>query len=150
MIVPFTGSQPLLLKYMLGLASLNTDFTVSSTDGPVLRLFTNNIPIVDTILISDLVECTATGYTAQTLPSSNWSITQLNPAGFTTGYYAEQVFNMTGPAICYGYYVTDMLGNLLWAERFSDGPYSIASAVSGSMGVLPQFSITPITYNIPI
>lgn len=127
--VPLVAGEYLMLQYILGLSSVNTSFTPSSSNGPVLHLYSNDPSIGNSTIISQLTECTSAGYAPITLVSTSWTTTQLS--GVTTGVYSAQTFNFTTNAVAYGYYVTDCTsantgrGNLLWLERFTGAPFSI-------------------------
>lgn len=137
--VPLVG-ELILLEYVLGLSSVNTSMTASGTQGPVLHLYTQDVTIDNNLTIDELTECDAGGYAAVTMVSTGWGITQTNPVGTTTGFYSDVIFSLTDSSLVYGYYVTDTLGNLLWAERFSDGPYTIGSD-GGDIKVTPKITL---------
>lgn len=93
----------------------------------VLRLYTNDKTPAETDDASDYIEASGQGYVAITLTGANWTI---SPGAPTEASYAEQTFTFTGAlGNIYGYYLTqdDTAGTLIGAERFSDGPYNIAS-----------------------
>jgi len=82
-------------------------------------------------LITDPVAITLTG--------ASWTIATLT--GTTTAEYAQQTFTFAGAATVYGYAVTDNgETNLLWAERFTDGPYTIPSG-GGSIKITPKIAL---------
>lgn len=99
----------------------------AATD-PILRIFTNNITPAETDVAATYTEATFTGYSAITLTGSSWSIVEGAPS---EGSYAQQTFTSTAGAqnqSCYGYFVTRTTsGRIAWAERFSDGPYTIVN-----------------------
>lgn len=138
--VPAPSGQILMLQYILGLASVKTGFTASSTNGPVLRLFRNdpNPAISTATVLGDIAECTSAGYAPITLVSSGWSVSQ--PGGVTTGSYAQQAFTFGTNAVAYGYYVTDPANNLLWIERFSGAPFSIPDG-GGSVTISSKITL---------
>ena len=102
----------------------------------VLRLFTNNYTPVETSTEANFTEASGFGYASVTLPGSSWTITPGNP---TSASYAQQTFTFTGNlGNVYGYYMTQLTsGFLMWAERFTDGPYNIVN--NGD-----QIKITPV------
>src|SRR4051794_34575085 len=121
--VPLQSGQFLMLQYILGLASIKAGFTPSTTNGPVLHLYSNDPTVNTAVNVQGLTECTSAGYAPITLVSTNWTTTQA--AGVTTGVYSQQTFTFNTNAVAMGYYVTDTLGGLLWLERFSGAPFSI-------------------------
>ena len=106
----------------------------------VLRLYTNNRTPAEGDDISSYTESTGTGYSAITLTGASWTVA--TAAGTTTAEYAQQTFTYTGAeANIYGYYVTDATPTLvLWAEIFSDGPYSIPAG-GGSVKITPKIEL---------
>lgn len=139
LVAPSTG-EILMLQYILGLTSIKTGFTASSTNGPVLKLFRNDPGggITDATVIGDLQECTSSGYTPITLVSSGWTVSQ--PGGVTTGSAPQQTFVFNTNAVSYGYYVTDTTGGLLWVERFSGAPFTIPEG-GGSITITPKITL---------
>jgi hypothetical protein len=111
-----------------------------------LRLFRNNITPADgdNVNASGYTEATFTGYTSIALTGASWAITTAEPS---IASYAQQTFTSTADQTAqlqYGYYVTRADGSLMFAERFSDGPYSIASN-GQTVKVTPNFSLTDVT-----
>jgi hypothetical protein len=130
LLVPYVGEQQ-LLTYMLNKAS--------PTD-PKLHLYTNNLTPSGSDNKVSYTESAATGYATATLTGSNWTIT--TNVGVTSATYAQQTFTYSAaePNI-YGYFVTDNTNTiLLWAERFTDGPYAIPSG-GGSVKVTPTIQL---------
>lgn len=117
----------LLLRYMLN----------NATPGDVnLRLFNNNVTPAETDSLATYVESTASNYTATSLTGASWTVASGSPNG-STATYPQVNFNFSAADTIYGYFVTTAGGgNLLWAERFSGGPF----VLPGSGGVI---SITP-------
>jgi len=105
-----------------------------------LRLYTNNRTPAEDDDISSYTESTGTGYVAITLTGSSWTVA--TATGTTTAEYAQQTFTYTGAeANIYGYHVTNNSGaEVLWAELFSDGPYSIPSG-GGSVKITPKIEL---------
>lgn len=99
----------------------------AATD-PILRLYTNNITPAETDTAVTYTEATFTGYSSVTLTGSSWSVVEGAPS---EGSYAQQTFTSTAGSqnqSCYGYFVTRTTsGRIGWAERFSDGPYTIVN-----------------------
>ena len=98
---------------------------------PTLRLFSNNQTPTSTQTIADYTEATFTGYAAVIQTGSSWTIT----AGDGSTGFSKATTNSASTFTCsgttsqsvYGYYVDANTSTLLWAERFSDGPYTIAN-----------------------
>jgi len=108
-----------------------------------LRLFKNNVfpSDSDNVNASGYTEATFTGYSAIALVAANWSITTAHPA---IASYALQIFTSSADQTVeleYGYYITNVSGNLVIAERFTDGPYSIATN-GQTIKVTLQISLT--------
>lgn len=89
-----------------------------------LRLYTNNHTPAATDTESAFTEASGNGYSAISLTGASWSTTAANPSHAD---YAQQTFTFTGAlGNVYGYYLTrNSDGHLIWAEKFSDGPYNI-------------------------
>ena len=96
------------------------------SEDQILKLYSNDVdPIVSTT-VSQFTEVTGGGYAEKNLnASSNWSVA----AGIATT--TPQTWEFTGAAgEVYGYYLVGATsGNLLAAEKFENGPYTVA--VSG-------------------
>jgi hypothetical protein len=92
----------------------------------VLRLFSNNYTPSSTDTVSNYTELSGYGYSSVALTPSNFTFTQGNPV---TGTYPQITFTFTGAAgLIYGYFVTQASsGNLIFANRFSNAPISIAN-----------------------
>lgn len=96
---------------------------------PVLKLYRNNITPAETDTQATYTEATFTGYSSISMSAGgSWAVSGTAP---TMIAYAQQTFtssaNQTTQQI-YGYFVTATTSNtLLWAEKFSDGPYPITN-----------------------
>ena len=92
----------------------------------VLKLFTNNVTPGETDTAGTYTEASGNGYAAITLTGSSWTITEGAPSDAS---YAQQTFTFTGNlGNVYGYFIVQASsGILLWAEKFSDGPYNIVN-----------------------
>ncbi len=90
----------------------------------VLRLFTSNTTPGESDTAGTYTEATGNGYSAITLTGASWG----SASGGSIAY-AQQTFTFTGAlGNVYGYYVTQASsGTLVYAERFTDGPYNIAN-----------------------
>ena len=94
----------------------------------VLRLYTNNQTPGATDTEADYTEASGSGYAAVSLTPASWVITLGDP---TEAAYPEQTFTFSGAlGNVYGYFVTQDASpaRLLWAERFTDGPYNVTGA----------------------
>jgi hypothetical protein len=118
LVVPNEGAQELLRR------GLN----YSATGNVVLRLFKSNTTPAETDTVATYTEADFTGYASVTLTGASWTVTNADPASAS---YAKQTFTSSAGSQnqnVYGYYATNAAGTvLLWAERFSDGPYNIAN-----------------------
>jgi hypothetical protein len=94
----------------------------------VLRLYSSNTTPAETDTHTTYTEATFTGYSAATLTGASWSITEGAPSYAS---YAQQTFTSTSAQATqniYGYILRQTTsGILMWAERFSDGPYPITN-----------------------
>lgn len=138
--VPLVSGEFLMLQYILGMKSVNTSLTASSTQGPVLHLYSNDATVNNSTVIGSLTECTSSGYAPITLVSSNWTTTQTNPSGITTGLYSQQTFTFNTNAVAFGYWMSDTLGNLLLLERFSGAPFSLPDG-GGSIAISARVTL---------
>ena len=122
-------SEATLLGYMLGKTAMEA-FS--------LRLFSNNITPGETDVLAAYTEVSGSGYAAVSLTAANWVITPGDP---TSAAYPQVTFSFTGAAgNVYGYHLVGVTsGLLLWAERFTDGPYNVAQA-GDSIKVTPQIT----------
>ena len=125
-----------LLVPNVGEAAMLSRLLGNATGDVVLHLYSNNYTPIETSVVGGFTECVATGYAAKTLAAASWSI-----AGDPTeASFAEQDFAVTSAMTAYGYYVTDVAGTtLLWAELFTDGPYTIPT--TGSVFVTPKIQL---------
>lgn len=136
LVVPDTA-EILMLQYLVNM--LSTDGTAGPSGGHrLLRLFTNNATIDDSITFGGLTEATATGYTPFTLVGSSWTTTQ--SVGVTTAVYSEQTFTFTTGVTVYGYYVTNLGSSLLWVEKFSGAPFTLPAG-GGEIAITPKVTL---------
>lgn len=92
----------------------------------VLKLYKNDITPGESDTEATYTEADFTGYSAITLIGSSWGA-----ASGGSIAYPQQTFtssaNQTAQSI-YGYYLVQATsGKLVYAERFSNGPYTIAN-----------------------
>jgi hypothetical protein len=113
-IITNTGKQK-ALEYFVG--------KDTSPESLVLKLYSNNYtPTVDDV-VSSYTEVTGGGYASKSLTSSSWSI----DSGIAS--YPQQSWTFTGSAgSVYGYYVVSATSSdLLFAEKFPNGPYTVST-----------------------
>lgn len=93
-----------------------------------LKLFKNNVTPGDTDTAATFTESDFTGYAAINLTAANWTITDANPE---SAAYPQQTFTSSAAQVvqqAYGYFVVQVTSGLLvYAERFTDGPYPISN-----------------------
>jgi len=100
---------------------------VGKTAGQNLKLilFKNDYTPVEGTTEANLTEADFTGYAAITLTAASWSYVAGDPGTLS---YAAQTFVSTAAQSqnVYGYGLVQVTsGKLVWAERFTDGPYLI-------------------------
>lgn len=95
----------------------------ATTETLILKLYSNdNTPDTDD-LVGLYTEVTGGGYTSKQLTIADWVIT----AGSAS--YPQQTWTFTAATgSIYGYYVVSATSNeLIFAERFSGAPYTVAT-----------------------
>lgn len=94
----------------------------------VLKLFKSNTTPAEGDTEATYTEATFTGYASATLTGANWTTSGTAP---TQVAYAQQTFTSSAGSqneSVYGYYLVQTTsGKLIFAERFSDGPYVIVN-----------------------
>lgn len=92
----------------------------------LLKLYTNNYTPIETSVEGDFTEAAGFGYAAISLTPASWTIT---PGAPTDSAFPQQTFTFTGAlGNVYGYYIVQTTsGKIMWAERFTDGPYNIVN-----------------------
>ena len=109
------------LKYYLNYGS-------PSQENLILKLYTNNITPANTDTTSTYTEMATQGYSAKILTGASWVVTEGNPSNAA---YAQQTFSFDGTGgstLVYGYYYVGASSNRIrGAEKFADGPYTIAN-----------------------
>jgi hypothetical protein len=106
----------------------------------VMHLFQNNVTVSDTTVIGDLEEATFDGYNSQGI--SGWSDALAVLPRAMTGANALTWAKIIGanPNSIYGYYVTDLDGNLLWCENDPSAPVAMTTP-GNTYTVVPRFTI---------
>jgi len=101
---------------------------LATTENLILKLFKNNITPGETNTESSYTVADFTGYANITLTGASWVSTPGAPSQVT---FAQQTFTSSADQaaqLVYGYYyVQASSGKAIGAERFSDGPYTIAN-----------------------
>lgn len=131
LLVP-NASEGTMLEYILN-KTAPTDL--------VIRLFMNNITPAETDVLATYTEAVFVGYTPLVMAGVDWTIT---PGAPTEAVGTQQVFTAGGPGLpvlIYGYYMTRTgpTGLLMWAERFTTGPFNLQSA-GDEIKVTPKFT----------
>jgi hypothetical protein len=108
-----------------------------------LKIFQNDYTPVATSAVGDFTEATFTGYADVELDSAEFSTpTTADPSVST--YSAPENFASTANQSsqdCYGYYIIRRVtGDLVWAERFTDGPYNILND-GDNFNVTPRITL---------
>jgi hypothetical protein len=103
---------------------LNNMLNIATPTNTVLHLYSNNLTPSSTTVIGDVTEVASGGYASVTLTSSSWTV-ETSVGGITTATYSEQTFNITTSSTVYGYYITNVAGDLLWLERFTAAPFQL-------------------------
>ena len=124
-----------MLKYIVNKVATDGG-TAPSGGNRLLRLFTNNLMPGKYTVIDDVIEAVEDGYLPITLTGASWTIA--TDAGVNSASYAIQTFTFTEAVTVYGYYLTTQDDELLWIERFSDGPYTLPGP-GGEIAVTPKF-----------
>ena len=134
LVVPNVGEEEFLKRIL----------NITSDTQVFVKLFINDYVPIETSVAADFTESVDASYVTYIpfeIAGNSWTITQGDPT--------EAVFNGTGGDIdfpfastetVYGYFLTNNTGNLLWAERFTDGPYNIL-VDGGVVHVIPKMSL---------
>lgn len=103
-----------------------------------LRLYKNDKVPLDTDDAGDYTEADFTGY--DPIPLDSWGNAYLNAGNIAEINEIVRTFEQTGTAVTclvYGYYVTDVDGDLVWAERNPAGSVNM-NATGLTYSVLPR------------
>jgi len=119
LVVP-NGSEVIMLNYILN---------IDAPENLSIQLYANNvIPDENSTVASFTEVANGLGYTTGgiSLTPGSWSVISGNPS---QAEHTEVTWTFTGAAgNVYGYYVTrDTGGELMWAERFTNGPFNITT-----------------------
>jgi hypothetical protein len=129
MLVVSDSSEVLMLQYILN---------KSNPSNLTIHLYSNNVTPGESSTITTFTEVTGFGYNPIALIPANWTIVIDD---FAKGEHTEVTWTFTGAAgAIYGYYVTRQTGELMWAERFTNGPYTINTS-GDEIRVTPRLSL---------
>jgi hypothetical protein len=127
-----TASENRLLGWVLNSAD---------TGDLSLGVYTSNITPGDSDTASTYTSAEAswTGYSRATLTRGSWTISQISSKA--SGTYAAQTFSVSSGsgATCYGIFVLDHSGNLIYAEKFAS---SVATSTTSSLSYTPVFTLS--------
>jgi len=117
LVVP-NASEVIMLNYILN---------IDAPENLSIRLYANNVIPDENSTVATFTEvANGLGYTTGgiSLTPGSWSVISGNPS---QAEHTEVTWTFTGAAgKIYGYYVTrDTGGELMWAERFTNGPFNI-------------------------
>lgn len=129
-VCPANKGEILLLQYIVGLVAAGN---------PILHLFSNDVTPTYATVKGDLIECSASGYSPITLVSSLWTTTSV--VGVTTAVYSEVTFSFATSTTAFGYFVTDLAGDVLWLERFGETSFDIPEG-GGSISILNRLTLS--------
>ncbi len=117
LLVPNSAEQ-IIIEYILN---------IDLPEGLVIHLYSNNIIPLETDTVTNYIEVAGGGYSSISLVAGNWTIIAGTP---TSAEHTEVVFSFTGAVgNVFGYFVTRTTGGeLMWAERFSNGPFNIQTS----------------------
>ena len=119
LVVP-NGSEVIMLNYILN---------IDAPENISIQLYVNNVIPDENSTVASFTEMAyGLGYTTGgiSLTPGSWSVISGNPS---QAEHTEVTWTFTGAAgNVYGYYVTrDTGGELMWAERFTNGPFDITT-----------------------
>jgi len=112
-IVLTTTGRDTALKYITG--------KTASTEGLLLKLYSNNITPNPNDVATTYTEVTGGGYAPKTLTPATWTVNS------GTASYPAQTWTFTAAVgNIYGYYVVRVTtGDLVFSEKFAAGPYNV-------------------------
>lgn len=116
LIVPFQSSLELLDAIIFAVLG-----------NSALCLFKNNYTPLHTSAIGDFTEADFDGYARIVL--TGWPAAALDGNNKASTFLAYQTFTKAGAITAndiYGAFVLDFAGNLLYAERFASGPFTLS------------------------
>ena len=128
LILPGVGESTLILHMLL--------HTIP-TGNQVLKIYENSVTLTDSTVLSDLTECTLTGYSAITLLRSDWTVA--TDTGLTRATNLQKSFIFSQVGTVFGFYVVDSTGALLWTQPFDAPTFTSVSTplqITPSIGLL--------------
>lgn len=104
-----------------------------------IKLYVNDVIPSETDTESTYVEASGFGYTEKQLISNSWSISPGNPS---SSEHPQVTWTFTGAlGNVYGYFIVRRNdGKLMWAERFTNGPYNV-QANDDKIKVTPRLTL---------
>lgn len=114
------GGESIALRYLTN--------NLATPEDLVLCLYKSNTTPAEADVIGTYTEADFTGYANITLTGASWTVSGTAPTSIA---YAQQTFTSSAGSqsqSVYGYFLKRATGGeLVWAERFSDGPYVIVN-----------------------
>ncbi len=112
---------------------------IDAPEGLVIHLYSNNIVPTEIDVVANYTEVVGGGYSSIGLTAGNWVVVPGTP---TSAEHTEVVFTFNAAVgNVYGYYVTRVTGlELMWAERFSNGPFNIQTS-GDEIRVTPRLTL---------
>jgi hypothetical protein len=118
LLVP-NGGEAIVLNYLT-----NKD----APENLVVRLYQNDYTPVAGSVIGDFTEATFTGYAEEVTSGGDWTVTPGDPSVAEAGEIAFTSTAGSQDEDIYGYYVVrETSEDLVYAERFPLGPYTIVN-----------------------
>lgn len=106
-----------------------------------LVLYKSNTTPAETDTTATYTAADFTGYADASLTGSSYTVTEGAPSDAT---YAEQTFTSSADQTAqnvYGYIVKQTTsGTIMWAERFTNGPYAIAN-LNDAIKITPKITM---------
>lgn len=109
-------AEIVILEYILNKGNAIEDLDI--------KLYVNDVTPTDTDTEASYTEASGGGYSPIQLTPGSWSISPGTP---TSAEHLQVTWTFTGTVgLVYGYFVTRRTsGDLMWAERFTNGPYNV-------------------------
>lgn len=130
LVVPDAG-EVRLLKYIVNQAT---------PTNLILHLYSNSLDLTaEDFNESSFTEITDASYSSVVLEGADWSVAP--NSGISSAVYNNAVtFNFSSGADVQGYYVTNIDGEIMWAEEFPGAPFTLPST-GGEITVRPQIQL---------
>lgn len=123
-------SEVQMLEYILNIASpVDLD----------IKLYVNDVIPSETDTVTTYTEASGFSYAAIELTPGNWSI---SPGSPSLAEHSQVEWTFSGAlGNVYGYFIVRRTDNvLLWAERFTNGPYPI-NTINDKIRITPRLSL---------